>query len=192
MKKSEIFLPKVAAKPDNMLFRFSLGQALYDEGTTEAAIPHLQSCTDSRDDWMLPRILLGKSLTPARPGRPCQANLRARLTTRSLSTPRRTRRRTPQYFGRPVTNRDDRTATRESLIVLVCADTIAMHTHRLIVVSPDPADTGSVQIMSVGSTTLRVSLLSANLTRHLRCLLARQTSRTGRRFTCFRSNLTLP
>ena len=30
--------------------------------------------------------------------------------------------------------------------------------------------------MSVGSTTLRVSLLSANLTRHLRCLLARQTS----------------
>jgi predicted Zn-dependent protease len=62
MKKSEIFLPKVAAKPDNMLFRFSLGQALYDEGTTEAAIPHLQSCTDSRDDWMLPRILLGKAL----------------------------------------------------------------------------------------------------------------------------------
>lgn len=62
MKKSEIFLPKVAAKPDNMLFRFSLGQALYEEGTTEAAIPHLQRCTDSREDWMLPRILLGKSL----------------------------------------------------------------------------------------------------------------------------------
>ena len=61
MKKSEIFLPKVAAKPDNMLFRFSLGQALYEEGTTEAAIPHLL-CSDSREDWMLPRILLGKSL----------------------------------------------------------------------------------------------------------------------------------
>lgn len=62
MKKSEIFLPKVEAKPDNMLFRFSLGQALYEEGATAAAILHLQRCADSRDDWMLPRILLGKSL----------------------------------------------------------------------------------------------------------------------------------
>ena len=62
MTKSEILLPKVEAKPDNMLFRFSLGQALYDEGATEASIPHLQRCADSRDDWMLPRILLGKAL----------------------------------------------------------------------------------------------------------------------------------
>ncbi|MEE2988664.1 MAG: molecular chaperone DnaJ [Verrucomicrobiota bacterium] len=62
MRKSEIFLPKVAAKPDNILFRFSLGQALYDEGETEAAIQHLKKCTDSRDDWMLPRILLGKAM----------------------------------------------------------------------------------------------------------------------------------
>ena len=62
MKKSDIFRPKVEAKPDNMLFRFSLGQALYDEGATAAAIPHLQRCADSRDDWMLPRILLGKAL----------------------------------------------------------------------------------------------------------------------------------
>lgn len=62
MKKSEIFLPKVHAKPDNMLFRFSLGQALYDEGDTASAIPHLQKCADSRSDWMLPRILLGKAM----------------------------------------------------------------------------------------------------------------------------------
>lgn len=62
MKKSEIFHPKVEAKPDNLLFRFSLGQALYEEGATAAAIPHLQRCADSREDWMLPRILLGKSL----------------------------------------------------------------------------------------------------------------------------------
>ena len=62
MKKSEIFSPKVAAKPDNMLFRFSLGQALYDEGETTAAIPHLKKCADSRKDWMLPRILLGKAM----------------------------------------------------------------------------------------------------------------------------------
>jgi predicted Zn-dependent protease len=62
MKKSEIFSPKVAAKPDNMLFRFSLGQALYDEGETSAALPHLKKCVDSREDWMLPRILLGKAM----------------------------------------------------------------------------------------------------------------------------------
>ena len=62
MKKSEIFLPKVTAQPDNILFRFSLAQALYQEGETAAAIPHLQRCADSRADWMLPRILLGKAL----------------------------------------------------------------------------------------------------------------------------------
>ena len=62
MKKSETFLPKVAAHPDNMLFCFSLGQALYEEGAIVDSIPHLQRCTDSREDWMLPRILLGKAL----------------------------------------------------------------------------------------------------------------------------------
>lgn len=62
MKKSEIFQPKVQASPDNMLFRFSLGQALYDEGDTLACTDHLQKCADSREDWMLPRILLGKAL----------------------------------------------------------------------------------------------------------------------------------
>lgn len=62
MKKSELFLPKVEAKPDNMLFRFSLGQALYEEGASTEAIPHLLRCADSRSDWMLPRILLGKAL----------------------------------------------------------------------------------------------------------------------------------
>lgn len=61
MKKSEIFLPKVESNPDNLLFRFSLGQALYDEGQTAAAIPHLLRCAESRADWMLPRILLGKA-----------------------------------------------------------------------------------------------------------------------------------
>jgi Flp pilus assembly protein TadD len=62
MKKSEIFHPKVEASPENMLFRFSLGQALYEEGDTLASIKQLQVCAGSRDDWMLPRILLGKAL----------------------------------------------------------------------------------------------------------------------------------
>ena len=62
MKKSEIFDSKVAAQPNNLLFRFSLGQALYEEGATAESIPHLRQCADSRSDWMLPRILLAKAL----------------------------------------------------------------------------------------------------------------------------------
>ncbi|MEM8868215.1 MAG: molecular chaperone DnaJ [Verrucomicrobiota bacterium] len=62
MKKSEIFKAKVEAKPDNHLFRFSLAQALYDEGQAAEAIEHFKICADSRDDWMLPRILLGKAM----------------------------------------------------------------------------------------------------------------------------------
>lgn len=62
MKKSETYLPKVEAQPDNMLFRFSLGQALYEEGLISESVTHLQKCAESRDDWMLPRILLGKAL----------------------------------------------------------------------------------------------------------------------------------
>ena len=66
MKQSEIYLPKVQANPENMLFRFSLGQALYEEDATADSVPHLQKCADSRTDWMVPRILLGssKSLSP--------------------------------------------------------------------------------------------------------------------------------
>lgn len=62
MKKSERFQEKVSTQPDNMLFRFSLAQALTDEGDLIEAIPHLEACVNSRDDWMLPRILLGKAL----------------------------------------------------------------------------------------------------------------------------------
>lgn len=60
--RSELFREKVAANPANPLFRFSLGQALFEEGDFAGAIPHLEHCAAARDDWMLPRILLGKSL----------------------------------------------------------------------------------------------------------------------------------
>ena len=62
IKKSDIFQSKVEAQPDNMLFRFSLGQALYEEGDFKRSIPHLKLCVESREDWMLPQILLGKAL----------------------------------------------------------------------------------------------------------------------------------
>ena len=62
MKKSEKFRPKVEAQPENTLFRFSLAQALYEEGSATEAIPHLEACVNARRDWMLPRILMGKVL----------------------------------------------------------------------------------------------------------------------------------
>ena len=62
MKPSETYQSKVEAQPDNVLFRFSLGQSLYEEGAVAESIPHLQKCVDARPDWMVPCILLGKAL----------------------------------------------------------------------------------------------------------------------------------
>lgn len=62
MSRSEIFRRHVAADPANPLFRFSLGQALLTEGAAAEAIEHLRLAAASKADWMMPRILLGKSL----------------------------------------------------------------------------------------------------------------------------------
>jgi len=61
MKKSKIFTEKVQQQPENLLFRFSLAQALCQEGAHEQAIPHLKVCIAARCDWMIPHILLGKA-----------------------------------------------------------------------------------------------------------------------------------
>ncbi|WP_309386660.1 tetratricopeptide repeat protein [Cerasicoccus frondis] len=60
--RSDIFKEKVAKDPNNSLFRYSLAQALFDEKQYADAQEHLQFCVSSREDWMMPRILLGKSL----------------------------------------------------------------------------------------------------------------------------------
>lgn len=52
----------VEKSPDSELFRFSLGQALYEEGSSAEAIEHLQACCEKKNEWMVPRILLGKAL----------------------------------------------------------------------------------------------------------------------------------
>lgn len=59
--RSEKFRQLVAANPGNELFRFSLGQALYEEENYSEAIENLKGATAGRDDWMVPRILLGKA-----------------------------------------------------------------------------------------------------------------------------------
>ncbi len=60
--KSELFRQRLDADPNNILFRFSLGQALYEEGRYAEASDQLAVCIDRREDWMVAEILLGKSL----------------------------------------------------------------------------------------------------------------------------------
>lgn len=48
--------------PQNPLFRFSLAQALLSANETREAIDLLHECCQSRADWMVPRILLGRAL----------------------------------------------------------------------------------------------------------------------------------
>ncbi len=59
--RSEVFRARVESDPTNPLFRFSLGQALFQESNFPAAIEHLQQAAEGKADWMMPRILLGKT-----------------------------------------------------------------------------------------------------------------------------------
>ena len=60
--RSQHFAALVASQPANALFRFSLAQALLAENRPADALEHLQFCSDRKADWMMPRILLGKTL----------------------------------------------------------------------------------------------------------------------------------
>lgn len=60
--RSAQFAGLVARQPDNELFRFSLAQALLAENRPADALEHLTACATKKADWMMPRILLGKTL----------------------------------------------------------------------------------------------------------------------------------
>ncbi len=60
--RSTQFKALVARQPDNELFRFSLAQALLAESRPAEAVEHLEFCARKKADWMMPRILLGKTL----------------------------------------------------------------------------------------------------------------------------------
>jgi len=60
--RSDRFVALVASQPDNELFRFSLAQALLAENRPADAIVHLSLCATKKAEWMMPRILLGKTL----------------------------------------------------------------------------------------------------------------------------------
>ena len=65
------FQALVDQQPQNVLFRFSLAQALVAEGRATEAVPQFEFCVASKADWMMPRILLGKLLLQL--GRPADA-----------------------------------------------------------------------------------------------------------------------
>ena len=60
--RSVHFAAMVAKYPDNELFRFSLAQALLGEDRLVDALEHLEACARKKSDWMMPRIMLGKTL----------------------------------------------------------------------------------------------------------------------------------
>ena len=60
--RSAHFATLVAKQPDNELFRFSLAQALLAEDRGADALEHLEACARQKTDWMMPRIMLGKTL----------------------------------------------------------------------------------------------------------------------------------
>lgn len=63
--RSQQFAALVARQPENEMFRFSLAQALLDEGKPHDAIPHLKFCAEKKADWMMARIRLGQALLQA-------------------------------------------------------------------------------------------------------------------------------
>ncbi len=62
MNRVEQFSALVARQPENELFRFSLAQALLAEQRAAEAVSHLEFCVQKRADWMIPRIVLGRTL----------------------------------------------------------------------------------------------------------------------------------
>ncbi len=62
MDRLEQFRRKTEENPGNPLFRFSLGQALFEAGDFAEAEGHLQRCLESRPDWMVALLLRGRCL----------------------------------------------------------------------------------------------------------------------------------
>lgn len=60
--RSSHFASLVEKHPGNELFRFSLAQALLAENRGAEALAHLERCALMKTDWMMPRIMLGKTL----------------------------------------------------------------------------------------------------------------------------------
>lgn len=56
-----LFLKKLEDNPSNLLNRFSLSQAYFEDGNYKDAIVQLEMCVEGREDWMMAYLLLAKS-----------------------------------------------------------------------------------------------------------------------------------
>ena len=61
-ERLEIFRRKVEESPRNSLFRFSLGQALFENDNFEEAEKEFFTCLEDREDWMMALILRARCL----------------------------------------------------------------------------------------------------------------------------------
>ena len=61
-KRLEVFRRKVEENPKNPLFRFSFGQALFEDENFEEAEKQFFSCLKDREDWMMALMLRGRCL----------------------------------------------------------------------------------------------------------------------------------
>jgi tetratricopeptide (TPR) repeat protein len=61
-ERISLYQEKLDKSPGNILFRFSLAQAYYEEADYQNAIHHLKVCLNERKDWMMALLFLGKSL----------------------------------------------------------------------------------------------------------------------------------
>ena len=61
-ERVELFRRRVSENPDNPLFKFSLGQTLFNERNFIEAEKCFRICLKERSDWMLALLLHGRCL----------------------------------------------------------------------------------------------------------------------------------
>ena len=62
VERVELFRRKLEGDTSNLLFRFSLAQALFDEGEFFEAEETFRLCLEEKQDWMLALLFRGRSL----------------------------------------------------------------------------------------------------------------------------------
>ena len=65
-ERVEVFRRKLEENAENLLFRFSLGKALLDEGGFSEAEEIFRRCLEEKQDWMLALLFRGRCLIELR------------------------------------------------------------------------------------------------------------------------------
>ncbi len=65
-ERVEVFRRKLEENAENLLFRFSLGKALFEEGEFSEAEDTFRRCLEEKQDWLLALLFLGRCLMELR------------------------------------------------------------------------------------------------------------------------------